>query len=263
MCAVAAMVTCGANAFGTIGHFESFETSADSWNAYQSDVTRVASGTNGVTSFDGDYHMTITDPAEPGEDYFSGTYSWLGGRTGSFGNGFSTSAAVYIDLTDSQVQGGTYGFDLSQAIYKETDSHAQDNIYHIGAFDLENTGTYSVLLGASHNSNFAPQAGSPYTTITESGWYTFEYSFAASATVADSVDIEFAVYDAEGDLFWSQSEVSNPAQYTLSNVEGNGYMWFTFVNADSLAVDAVSMVPEPATMALLGLGGLAMLRKRK
>jgi hypothetical protein len=37
----------------------------------------------------------------------------------------------------------------------------------------------------------------------------------------------------------------------------------TYDNSNSLALTSIDIVPEPATMSLLGLGGLVALRRRR
>jgi len=267
--AVAAMTTGPGVAFGANGYAEGFETSVDSWTSYSSTLGRVASGTDGIASPEGSYHMKVTAPTSGS----TGAYTTLGGYSSDFGNGFTTSASVYIDLTDSGVATGDYGFDLSQAINGSDGNHAQDNIFHVGAVDIN--GTYEVLVNASQNSDASvnpyklknDQNGN-YETIAESGWYTFEFDFAPNVA-NNSVDIGFTVYDGNGDEFWTG--VGNHSnQYELADndpnlveVGGNRYMWFTFIEADSLAVDDVTQVPEPGSFLLLTLGGLGMLLFRR
>ena len=245
----------GSTAMAAESYFEDFSSGTGDWNSYYSDIAAV----NG--------NLKITDSDTQAH---SGAFSRLGGYMDTFGAGFTTSADVYIDLTDSEIAADTYGFDLSQAINNDQGNHAQDNIFHVGAVNG------NVLLNASHNSDFYANAnklqnnqGGAYGTFTESGWYTFEFGFAPSTQVADSVDISFNVYDSSGNEFWSADEVSSSAQYTLSTAGGHRYMWFTFVDSDELLVDnvqvSVNAVPVPGALLLGGIGAscVGWLRRRR
>lgn len=265
--AVCALI--GANiANAELGYFEGFEGGAPyGLGSYQSDVTVVASGTGGITSSDGSFHAVIKDPETLPDGYYSGAYDTFGANNATFGDGWSSSVDVYIDLLDPAVAAGTYGFDYTIAINNSAGSHAQDNIFHVGALD-DGLGGYDVTLNASHNSDFVLntyklQNGlGTMGTLTQSGWYTFEVAFSESAT-PDSVDIDFAVYDDGGSLVWSASNLSSPAQYTLSTAGGDRYGWFTYSAATELAVDNINVIPEPASMALIGLFTAGIWVKRR
>ena len=252
-----------------IGYFNGFEGgSAAGLLSYQSDVSVVASGTGGITSSDGLYHAVIKDPDTLPSGYFSGAFDTFGANNSSFGNGWSSSVDVYIDLQDSAVAAGTYGFDYTIAINNSAGTHAQDNIFHVGALD-DGLGGYDLALNASHNTDFVLntfklQNGlGTMGTLTQSGWYTFEVAFSESAT-PDAVDIDFSVYDEGGSLFWTASNLSNPAQYTLSTAGGDRYGWFTYSAATELAVDNIAVIPEPASIAMIGMmGGMGLFIRRR
>jgi hypothetical protein len=258
-------------------HFEGFETDIGDWQEYSSQLTRVSSGTTGISSAAGNYHLELTDPIEPGEDYYSGAYSFLGGSSTSFGNGWSSSADVYIDVADSRVATGGYGFDLSQAMYDTEGNHEQDNIFHVHSVDPEGDGTYDIYLNASHNTNGIQtnlaSAGQPYGSseparkFIDSGWYTFQFDFSPSPDLSGDIEIDFSVIDESDNVFWHADWITEA--YTITEAGGNGYMWFTFADTDRLAVDNVTMtvVPLPAAawagMVLMGaMGGVAGIKRK-
>ena len=75
-------------ALAAIHYFQGFETDILDWNS----VTRVASGTNGVTSAAGAFHAEAAFTAAPGT---SGAFTRFGGYESSFpANGYFTSTDV-------------------------------------------------------------------------------------------------------------------------------------------------------------------------
>jgi hypothetical protein len=283
LCAVTALFVLGSSiGMAAPLHTEGFEAGQGDWQSYQSTLSRVSSGSTGFPSASGGYHLELTDPASPPSGYYSGAYSFLGGSRTDFGTGWSSSLDVYIDLNDPGVGGGTYGFDLSQAMYDSGGSHEQDNIFHVGAADPAGDGSYEVYVNASHNSEFKvtpnklTSPSQPYGSseaaglFADSGWYSFGFDFAPSQAKPGFVEVGFSVEDQADNPFWSANWTTEA--YPLSEAGGNGYMWITFSEAERLAIDnaqlsshGTAVMPEPATVALPGIAlvGLAGIRPRR
>lgn len=244
-----------------LGHFEGFEDpgfsvgtgSSQNWNKNQSDVQRVASGTAGITSFAGGFHGVV-DSTNVGQ---TGAYTRLGGYSSTFGGGFTTKLAVYLDKTAASANGGsTYGFDLTSAASNSTGGHRRDFIFH-AASDANG----DILIGGSNNTNFARRndlASINHYKVTQSGWYQFEWVFRDNAGV---LAVDLNLRDAGGSWLWT--ETRSDASDLIPIIGGNRYMWFTFASTPTIAIDNTQVVPEPATMAALGLGALAVVRRRK
>lgn len=222
-------------------YLESFETtdylSSASWNEYNSTINRVASGTNGIASSDGSFHAVIDSTIlPPAPDDSTGAYSRLGGYSSEFGNGFVTSIDIYIDLSDPTVAADTYGWDLSTAATNQSGAHLQDFIFHTAS-----NASGNVLVGASNNTNFTRRndlASINHYEITSSGWYTFEWVFREKIDGTLAVDLQLV--DAGGSVLWVETR-NDPGNVIATVVGGNRYMWFTFLEVDTLAIDNTQM----------------------
>jgi hypothetical protein len=187
---------------------------------------------------------------------------------------------VYLDPTaavDFATNNGGYGFELSQATTDTSGNYyAQDNVFHVGAYDDGTQYHLGVTANPAHHATsgdnndpswYAQDAynkGTSLYTVTEAGWYTFQYTFSEAA--GDIEAINFSMFDDSGVLVYS---FDDQWAYAASQMGGNSYLWFIgrepdYTDYSALQIDNVELngVPEPAAMAILGLGAL-FLRKRK
>jgi hypothetical protein len=209
------------------------------WNDYDSHVSRVPGGTDGIAASSGLAYAVIDSTVAAAQDNNTGAFCRLGGYSAVFGAGFRVAQDVYVDLNDPNVQSATdssgYAWDLSAAASQQDGSYLRDFIFHAAAYDKN-----GVVVAASNNSgDSAINRGGDlrqyanYATLTNSGWYTFEWIFRNNAGV---LAVDLKVRDAGGTLFFTQT-LSNPGDLIPSVVGGNRYLWFTFINADTLAID--------------------------
>lgn len=113
-------------------------------------------------------------------------------------------------------------------------------------------------------------------TLTTSGWYTFEATFAQGLLPTDPIEVSLAIYDSAHSLI---STVMTPVKTSLAEYQSQflgtgGYAWITtwqngFAN-DVLAIDnaqsfvaSSTVVPEPTSMALFGCGAIGLLGFRR
>jgi hypothetical protein len=215
-------------------YFNGFEVDTFGWNVFTSptfDMTRVASGTNGITSASGSFHGEAVISAGNWGGY-SGvcgcSSSTCAGPVSTFPTGgYVTSIDIYLDV------GGGFAndtrFDFSSAINDTTGVHRRDFIFN-GAF-LDSTdvtppgaGVDRFVLAASNNSPGFPQGGVDPVAITATGWYTFQNRFYDAG--AGVLACDFMIFDSSGTLvaFWTRSEASDIIGTTVGS---NRYGWFS------------------------------------
>ncbi len=224
---------------GSPGHFQGFEdpgfasnTNPD-WNNFNSSLSRVASGTGGITSKSGGFHAVIDSTSlPPNPDDFTGAFTRLGGYQSAFGGGFCVELDVYMDLSDPAVAANTYGWDLSAAANNQSGSHLRDFIFHTAS-----NASGNILVGGSNNTNFTRRndLGSiNHYTITSTGWYRFQWVFRDAGDGSLAVDLN--LLDAGGTLLFTETR-NNSGDLIATLVGGHRYLWFTFLEVDTLAID--------------------------
>ncbi|MDR3459626.1 MAG: HYR domain-containing protein, partial [Verrucomicrobiae bacterium] len=212
------------------------------WNDYNSQVTRVASGTDGIVSRSGAGHGVIDSTAALPADR-TGAFSRLGGYSRVFGAGYHVSQDVYINLNDPGVTGATpargYTWDLSAAANGQDGNFRRDFIFHAAAYDAS-----GVVIAADNGSADTVTNRGPdlrtlanHATITSSGWYTFAWSFRGTN---DVLAVDLSVCDTNGVVRFTQT-LSDPSDVISTAVGGHRYLWFTFINADKLAIDNTTL----------------------
>ncbi len=224
-------------------YFNGFETDTTDWNDYLgSTITRVASGYNGVTSADGDYHAVLG----LGDLIDSGTYA--GQRIGPFTRwggyedtwptgGYITELDIYLDMSESD--GATAkNIDYSSAISTPAGNHRRDFIFHIG------TSTSQANEWAVNASNNAPNDPN-YTgsaVIDATGWYTFRHSFLDNGS--GILEVVMEVLDTSGNVLgtWTRTD---PSDTIGTNVGGNRYGWIVTNDFDELAIDNSEKMSNP------------------
>jgi hypothetical protein len=125
--------------------------------------------------------------------------------------------------------------------------------------------------------------GNAAATITQSGWYTFKTTFDDdNGLVSNTLSVSDVNGNVLGSAFNDPTAYTNTSPQALawSSLEGTNYGDWTTVwqdgfgaptgsgengAADILGIDnvQVGIVPEPASFSLLGVGALALLRRRR
>ena len=251
---VAAMAMAASSAHANVIYSQGFETDTSGWfdssSGWFGSVTRVASGagTLGITSASGAWHAEM-EQGSPPED--TGPFTSLGGYGSVWPGGFTASTDIFLDTSWAAGE----GFDYSAAISDQAGIFRRDFIFHV----TQDTSTGDLLVGGSNNTSFDPREDLETlnnTTITSSGWYTFEHVFINDGGV---LAVDLNLYNSSGVLLFTETR-SDPTDLIATVIGGNRYGWFANIDiSGGIAVDNVSLsiVPEPGAIALWGIGILA------
>lgn len=259
------LIMCIAGATAFAGFSNGFETDISGWDAFGGsyDPIRVASGTSGITSASGSFHAESSAVGSAGN--WGGYNYGAGDAVATTFQEYITSVDIYLDISGGWANDTR--FDFSSAINNAAGTHNRDFIFNGGFYNDDDgspgTGTDRFIISASNTSQpgsaYAKNPGRNPIAISTTGWYTFEHHFYNSAGV---LAVDLSIYDSSSTLVntWN---LSDPTDF-ITGIGGNRYGWFDYNQFSTLAFDNSSLttVPEPATMALLGLGSL-LLRKRK
>jgi hypothetical protein len=190
----------------------------------------------------------------------------LGGYTqwGDTHQDWYCSVDVWIDLDDPQIGTGAWWMELDLAQNKGT-GHYRDFMFHL--LDDPNTDTVVAWLdGNGYIGRWPPNADDVrtkeyYAEMTETGWYTFSW---VTTDIGGQIQVETFVDDQK------VSSDTNAAWVTTGPQPYGGQRYHAVwsypedyvVRLDNLTT-AEYVIPEPASLVLLGLGGLMLLRRRR
>lgn len=209
------------------------------WVRYYSEVVRAATGSAGISSRNGFNHAEVVPPLPGAPGVNTGAYTRLGGYRASFGGGYTVELDVYFDLADPRVQSGLnadYGWDSVTAINDQSGDHRRDFIFHAAS-----DGNGQILVGVSNISSFAPVpnlAAGPHAVIAATGWYTLQWVYRDAGDGTLAVDLN--LLDAGGTQLFSQT-LNEPTDVIATEIGGNRYLWFVFMQSDRLALDNVRL----------------------
>jgi hypothetical protein len=218
-----------------IHYFQGFETDTFDWSG----VTRVASGTNGVSSAAGAFHAEAAFTAAPGT---SDAFTFFGGSEATFpAGGYTTSIDVYLNVEAGNANDTR--FDWSSAIGTPTNTFHRDFVFNAGFYnDTDATGTGNrFVINAGNNATrsgaFPKNSGS--FSITATGWYTFEHHFRNAGLGVLAVDMSISTLGGAPLHSWT---VSDPTDIIGSTVGGHRYGWVVIQEFPVLAIDNVSLL---------------------
>ncbi|HTV48358.1 MAG TPA: PEP-CTERM sorting domain-containing protein [Phycisphaerae bacterium] len=269
------------NGFETSNSQDDFFGTTGSNGSYGAglNISRMYTGTNGIPAASGNYYAQVNnvnnDYFDPegnptpgiGQAVYTAFNSSGNADENPAPNGFFTeSTAVYVNLTPS-----TYGYWAPPTtpgtpafwIDSSPAGDASDGAY-AGYADYRDEVNFQISVPTAGtvnvNSNFNPTT---FATINSTGWYTFLMTFNSSG--GPYVQNVLSVLNSNGNLLGSATNLSTMPS---GDMGGTAYGdWFTLWQnnfaGDTIAIDNVATTPEPGPLALLGLGAVGLLLKRR
>jgi hypothetical protein len=218
-------------------YFQGFEIDTFDWSG----VTRVASGTNGVSSAAGVFHAEAAFAAAPGT---SDAFTKFGGYEATFpANGYTTSVDVYLNVGAGNANDTR--FDWSSAISNPAGSHRRDFVFNAGFYnDTDTTGSGPrFVISASNNATrsgaFPKNPGRDPFSITTTGWYTFEHRFYNAGLGVLAVELRITDLSGAPLHTWILSDATDIIGTTVG---GHRYGWFVIQEFPVLAIDNASLL---------------------
>ena len=217
---------------------QGFETDVAGWldsdDAWQGSTTRVASGTDGITSADGSFHAIFE------QDATSAPFTRFDGYRDTWTGTYKASVDIYLDTNWDLGE----GFDYSVASSGSDGGHQRDFIFHV----TKDTSTGDLLVGGSNNTNFDPREDLEsinHYEVTSSDWYTFEHVFQEAGD--GTLEVDLNLYDSAGTLLFTETR-NNASDIIATEIGGNRYGWFTNIDIDGgIAVDNTELAFEGTT----------------
>lgn len=201
-------------------YHQGFENDVSGWSDVNDGwfglATRVSSGTNGVTSSIGNWHALFEG------DAFSAPFSLFDGIVDTWSGTWAAEIDVYLD----PIWNTSQGFDYTVAATGSDGNHQRDFIFHVN----KDASTGKLLVAGSNNTNFAPREDLEslnHYEVTSAGWYTLRHVFYENGSGVLAVDLN--LLDSNGNILFTETR-SNPSDVIATEIGGNRYGWFTFIN---------------------------------
>ncbi len=220
----------------TSNYFNGFEIGVgpDDWV----DVTRVSSGTNGITSATGSFH------ARQGALGGFTRLGHVGGGSYNFVfpcNGYKTSLDIYLDINGGYANDTRV--DYSSAINGSNGLHRRDFSFAIGFYIdaiAPGAGNRFVVSASNNTPGWPKNPGRSPQVISTSGWYKFEHSFRNNGGV---LAVDLTIYDAANTpvATWTLSDPSD----LMSIIGGSRYGWVLNNAFSLLPIDNSALVLNP------------------
>ena len=197
-----------------------------------------------------DYGVTgdgVTPDPTSGYDYL-GNFVGVGAAGGAF-----DSAGVYKGSMDREIV-GDFVLGVEMPLLATSDVFSLD-VYKSVAGYSEHVRELQLYDSSGLRNTYSVQAEAT-ADATPQGWSTYLVPLSSplenNADLSDIVQVRLFVTAWSAYVFQNFGDPQWPGDYNLVPQSGT-----------QVLIDNLQIVPEPATMTMLGLGGLALLRRRK
>ena len=213
---------------------QGFEVDTEGWldqnSGWYGLVTRVASGNNGITSSNGNYHAIFEDDGD------SAPFTRFCGYSDTWTGTWTAEIDVYLDTAWTNGE----GFDYTVAANGSDNNHQRDYMFHVGVVDGNLLVNGSNNTDATFNSyKLLNENTGNYYTVASSGWYTLQQKFYDAGGY---LAVDLNLIDSSGTTLWTVTR-STTTDLIPSEVGGNRYGWFTFISVNGgIAVDETKLV---------------------
>ncbi len=243
--------------------YQGFETDTAPFSDFNGSfgvIERVGTGTGGVTSRTGDFHLKIANAGNS----TTGPFASFGTRKNQWPGEFRMQAAFYLDPTVNN----NWGFDLETTLKANSGSRSFYFNVRKDSSTAIPTGLYvrasrSAIGGSTSDYSFGAGDLPNLYNVTTAGWYLFEQRFYEQTATGD-LAAEVSIYDASDSRVFRtdffdigrsvETDVKGPSSLQFKNlVSGNGLAFDDFALEQGPFASAA--VPTPGA----ALGGLALL----
>jgi hypothetical protein len=229
-------------------YFNGFEQNTAGWFNNGGTITRKPSFysngggyADGIASASGSYHARLGIDPSPDtcasgggpQPVYNAPYTNWGGYSSIFPpGGYQTRVDVYLDVSWAQTHPDRR-FDWSSAINNTTGQHRRDFVFNAG------TEPNGFVISGSNNGTrcgaFPANPGRMPVHVIDSGWYTFEHSFAGVSGGPLTVTMRLINKTTAATVgIWI---LTDPSDIIGGTVGGNRYGWFVQNEFDGLAID--------------------------
>jgi len=176
----------------------------------------------------------------------------------------SASATIVLDFEDIdaagvegvQLQDGYAGFNWSDDAYALDKNYIPASGYFYGTQGQTCLATRSENTITMDNGGVFDFSGAYIT----SAWNT-DHNFTVEGWLNDSMIYTSSKVTSSDKAYWFDFDYNNIDKLVF--IPGSGTDAGTSGNGNHLCIDNITLVPEPLTLSLLGLGGLMLRRKRR
>ncbi|QQE12249.1 hypothetical protein JD969_01885 [Planctomycetota bacterium] len=195
---------------------------------------------------------------------FEGAFSVFGAVNIHYNNGFKSSVDVYLD-TNWAINDG-FDYDFSIMPHKNGAKAFEHEIFRVAQTEQ------GLLIAADHKTSKHISASEviekQFTKITESGWYTFENIIREDKNNLGNYLADFNVYKQnEATPFASFTDNIADTEYGIGGHHSGWFRSVEFSDNSGILFDNAYLeyapIPEPASLSILTLGSLALIRRSR